>query len=515
MSLAKKIERLTPLLFALYLGTIVRIFASGTQNFPVNDGGLFYKLITDITNNNFLIPKYTSYNLIQIPFAYPPLAFYLSAVIVKLTSLSIFETLKLIPLLFSIGSVYLFYIFAKELVDNKTALLATIVFSLSPRAYEWQIMGGGITRSMGLFLTLASLFLILKHFKYKKQIFFNLTIVSLSLLILTHLEWLGFFAYTFLLILLFEKMSLKNLLIFLKTFIISVAITSPWWLLIILRHGAQPFFSFLRSGAGSNITTSLSLLLVPKITDELIFTLIIVLGLLGFFTYIKERKYFFPAWLIFPILFIPRSSPNFAVFPLCFMVSHFLGRKFLGRGPLLPKRIDFLFFIYLTIHLAVSNLYLKYIGAEYYNTLSSKERDSMVWVQENTPKNSKFLVLSNTADSSWGMDALSEWFPALSERQSINTPQGMEWLKKDKFIQTVKLYGDVKGCNNSDISCIEDRVNVYGENFDYLLLSKREIGRWDGAINAMATLADKLKKDVPDYTTIFENHEVMVFKNER
>ncbi len=48
-------------------------------DFPLNDGGLFATMIQDLVNNRLLLPASTTYNGLDIPFAYPPLAFYVAA----------------------------------------------------------------------------------------------------------------------------------------------------------------------------------------------------------------------------------------------------------------------------------------------------------------------------------------------------------------------------------------------------------------------------------------------------
>jgi len=46
----------------------------------------------------------------------------------------------------------------------------------------------------------------------------------------------------------------------------------------------------------------------------------------------------------------------------------------------------------------------------------------MSWIGANTPKEGHFLVLSGIEGA--GSDLISEWFPALSDRSSLNTPAG-------------------------------------------------------------------------------------------
>ena len=64
-------------------GLLVRAIPVLTADFPLNDGGLFYAMTRDLQHANFLLPATTSYNGLGIPFAYPPLGFYVAGVAVQ------------------------------------------------------------------------------------------------------------------------------------------------------------------------------------------------------------------------------------------------------------------------------------------------------------------------------------------------------------------------------------------------------------------------------------------------
>ena len=54
---------------------------------PVNDGGMFATMSADIQRAGYALPAFTSYNGADIPFAYPPFALYLAALIEDLSAL--------------------------------------------------------------------------------------------------------------------------------------------------------------------------------------------------------------------------------------------------------------------------------------------------------------------------------------------------------------------------------------------------------------------------------------------
>ena len=129
------------------------------STFPLNDGGLFVVMIRDILADGFRLPIGTSYNAAGIPFAYPPLALYLAAVLVKITALPMPELLRWLPLIANLGTVAAFAALARSLAPERgSATAAALLFPTLPFSIEWLVTGGGLTRSFGmLFLTLAVL----------------------------------------------------------------------------------------------------------------------------------------------------------------------------------------------------------------------------------------------------------------------------------------------------------------------------------------------------------------------
>ena len=68
------------LLTALIFGGWLRLGPVLAAGFPINDGGMFAVMVDDLRVSQYALPVYTSYNLSNIPYAYPPLGFYLGRV---------------------------------------------------------------------------------------------------------------------------------------------------------------------------------------------------------------------------------------------------------------------------------------------------------------------------------------------------------------------------------------------------------------------------------------------------
>ncbi len=141
----------------VFAGLLVRAMPVLLGGFPLNDGGLFFTMTKDLQAANFLLPASTTYNGIGIPFAYPPLGFYLAGALSSL-GVDLFVVFRYLPLILSTATIPLVYLLGRELLPSRLqALLATWAFALLPRAFDWSIAGGGVTRALGMFLAVIAI----------------------------------------------------------------------------------------------------------------------------------------------------------------------------------------------------------------------------------------------------------------------------------------------------------------------------------------------------------------------
>src|SRR5688500_12079720 len=144
---------------AILLGTFMRFNPTLLSGFAINDGGMFAVMVDDLKASHYRLPAFTTYNHLNIPFAYPALGFYLGRIASDLFGWSAAQTLRWVPAFFASLSIPVFYLLALRLLKNKYyAAISTLFFALMPRALSWYLMGGGLTRSPGqlfMLLTLA------------------------------------------------------------------------------------------------------------------------------------------------------------------------------------------------------------------------------------------------------------------------------------------------------------------------------------------------------------------------
>ena len=151
--------------FAEFLGGVVRFFPVYLSHFPLNDGGLFYSMVQDILDHNFSLPVFTSYNGNVIPFGYPPLPFYLMALFQRNFHFGLIDQLRFFPAFFSTLCIPAFYFLSKRISNSKEiSVFAAFAYALMPQSYLWLIMGGGITRSLGVLFAILSILFVWKMF---------------------------------------------------------------------------------------------------------------------------------------------------------------------------------------------------------------------------------------------------------------------------------------------------------------------------------------------------------------
>jgi hypothetical protein len=120
------------LMWALIFGAYVRILPVLQAGFPLEDGGLFYTMTADLQRNGFILPAETSYNQpLGIPFAYPPLPFYVAGLAQSLSGLPLSEIIRWLPVFFSLLTLPAFYLLAKTLLNEPLA--AALATAILPR----------------------------------------------------------------------------------------------------------------------------------------------------------------------------------------------------------------------------------------------------------------------------------------------------------------------------------------------------------------------------------------------
>lgn len=494
-------------MLAVIFGGWVRLFIPSIAGFPVNDGGLFYVMVRAIQENGLRLPPFIQYNGLNIPFAYPPLAFFIGAIISNLFHVDPIEILRWLPAIVLIGTIPAFYGLAEATLDSPfKAGIATLMFAFTPRAIMWQIMGGGLTRSFGLLFLLLALACIYRLFVERDRKYLALSIVFSALVVVTHpeatIQAIGFG----LLFWIFKGRNKDGALNAILVGAGTIALTTIWWMPLLLHFGLTPFLAAAQTGSQSILGLLYPIFTV--LTNEPLMTLIAVLGLIGLATRLAQKDYLLPAAYILPFLVEPRSSPTYAMIPLAMLASIAISDVILPAFSRFEnKSLDHPlqshtaqgFMLFVGFYLLGSTFYF---GTQIAATaVSRSDREAFDWVRANTPIDSHFVIL--TGDLELFGDSTQEWFPALTDRISLTTIQGKEWLEGKTLYSTAAGLQAIQQCTNSDVplTCIESQTKKMNQPYDYIYIARKA---------ASGALILGLNQD-SNYELVYETQGVVIF----
>jgi 4-amino-4-deoxy-L-arabinose transferase-like glycosyltransferase len=477
--------------FALLIGILVRFpYLTSKDEFPFGDGGLFVEMIYAIKNNNYFLPSYVNYSGHEIPFAYPPFGFYLALLSARVFGISILESVQILPVIINVFTMIAFVFLAAELTKDKIELfLSSGIFSIVLQTYLWTVKGGGLSRSPGFLFTTLTIYLFLLYQRKEKRLYLILSAIAFGLATASHLEWgLITLASFFVFILYFgrykTKQDMYNLLIF---GIVSLLITLPWWGTVIYKFGITPFINAWNV-AEMDINQFFGKFFSGAMFRATIFSakdyFLPIFGVIGFISVLasKERR-LLSIWLLITYIVAPKNSPISGLLPLVILIA--VGLRNIDKASLylfeklkITLRQNFqpnisILYLFGLIFLSVPQLFNKPI----LTMLSPLERTAMEYVSINTPSDAKFIVLT---PNDWHSADAAEWFPYLAQRQSLTTPQGLEWVSTTEFnkiVEQVTILSQLMRNEQSGIH-IGQLVNHVEANFtdyDYVAIFANNI----------------------------------------
>ncbi len=504
----------------LIFGIFLRAWPVIKAGFPLLDGGLFYIAIEDIKNNSWYLPPYITYNSLTTPFVYPPLGFYFTGLVSSLPGISTIIAIQYVPLFFSSCTIVVLFFLAKAVLKSlRRAALAAAIFALTPRSFEWIILGGGITRSPGLlFFLLAVLNAYHLFFNNQKHRIWWVILWS-SLTILSHPDAT---VHTIMICVLFwgvahdKTRNFKNALLVCLGVII---LTSPWWGTILARHGFGPILA--ASKTGGTILLGIFQFSFLNFASESFLPILTVFAFLGAGAALYRRDFLLPLWFVIPFIVHQRSAATYAAIPLSILGSFFISDVLIPRMISLrankpASSIDDWNVNHFKVTLIVVGVVLSYslVSTFYFSVnllqdflLSPDQRSAMSWVGENLPQESRFLIMTGEHDTF--KSPVQEWFPALTKRESMTTTQGKEWHSDIDFeaYHQANAFLQSKCYVTSDLKCIEEWQAKTKLEFDfiYVQIGTKEPERTESLLGSLNTF----------HTQIYRNNEVQIFQKNK
>ncbi len=516
----EKVAPLALLAVAMALGGLIRLtFVLIGDGFPLNDGGMFLVMVEDL-KPGFVLPEYTSYNGGEIPYAYSPLAFYLTAGLSEVGGWSTVDLLRILPLLFSVLTIPAFFLLARTLLPSQLmAAVATLIFATIPTSFSWMIAGGGLTRSPGFFFAILAIWQASQMFSSGSRRHLAPASVLAALALLSHLEMGWFAAFSIGMILLFHPKTRQNLKNAIFLALAVLALTAPWWLSLVVRLGSEPLLAALQTGDHSPET--LLRLLSLDFTGDAFFPMAIGLGLLGLAASLRDRRFLIPVWLLLIFLLDPRKAPTTVTVPLAMLAAYgffeavlpLLRQHGSSISPGWSSRAVYTGFgIFLVVYAPIAAFGSALSETSPLHSLSEGNRLAMYWARDHTPADARFVVVPSV--QRWGIDATAEWFPALSERISITTVQGSEWLPNSIYSQRIDAYAALADCTGQNAACLEEwAVDL---EFSHIYIAKgrpslSDLDRPGQKLNCCTPLIASLAGSAA-YVQIYDSPDAAIFR---
>lgn len=433
------------LLGVLAAAVAFRLWLLAWADFPINDGALFLEFVRSTAASFPRLPETVVYNGFSLPFAYPPLAFWIGAALTRLGADSL-EVIRVLPILMNI--LYVLLIALLLLKGGRTRLFTALVllfFCFRMRSFEWLVMGGGLSRGLGSIFLIAALLAVTVPGPAEKR---DLPIWRIVLggafvggAILSHLEWGVLAAASLVVSRAFGARNVRQFLVHtVAAGATAIVVVLPWLLFVYGRHGLEPFLA--ASGTSSwNLLTSVKTLLElfhPAIANPFI--------LIGGIAFLVRRDFFWIALVLLCVFLTPRHAPTPLSLPLSIFAAqgvftafgfarHFIRSRTLALGGLTAAIAAVL----------AANAYHQYGTTDgQFRPLAREAREAMAWVAANHA-GATFAVFTTAP---WYYDSSAEWFPTLAQARSTTTAQGRGWLPNRAFARTSTLGGELKQSEN-------------------------------------------------------------------
>ncbi len=441
---SKSLLQKNTVLLAIYL-RLAHLFRI-PSNTPFRLGGLFYEFSQQIIANGYTLPKTIPYySAGGIPFAYPPLGFYVQALIVDLFSPPRFWTANWLPPLVAALCVPSFYFLLQKLTNDQNLILgALLAYAMMPAAFVNQIEAAGLAEAFGtLTLIWYAYFLLgVEKGRWQQVLWAGLLLAA------TVASSPGSAVGTVIFSLLFVgKMLLKGskpILRFVIVGAVGFVTSAPYWLTVIRNHGIAIFLNpisgqFDHAQTGSFIATFLQSFFEFNYAGgdyALLWNVLILAGLLW---YLIKEDWFLPS-LFFVLAIIPRESvwltalvtPVFAGAGLTKIALPLLSKGFGALSRKSTRLVLFTGLALVAISVSAVNTIVsveKLINDESWK-ISVTQIEELDELREEIPQDAKLIIIGN--------EAVIEWAPQILQREVINVKYGLEW-EPNEFIEVLAL----------------------------------------------------------------------------
>lgn len=505
-------ERLILLTLPVVAASAVYVAYLLTHPYPAYGAGLFLETAERIAANGYWPPaRIPGYTAGGIPFAYPPLAFYVLAVLIDGAGVDPIAVARMLPGLLVLMYLVPFYGLASELTASpRRASLATLILATAPPVLQWHLSAGGVVRAMAFLFALSSLYAGLWVFRTHAPRWVALAAVTFALVVLTHPTYAVYVVMSYLLLYVGVDRSLRGLASGAVVGFGGLVLVAPWLLHVAAVHGIDIFLtaSGTHGGLGSGPRELWHQLISPFLGGAVQWPFYLVVYLGGLYA-LWKRRWLLPAWLLVTAFMVEQN--RFLFVPGSILAATFV---FDAVVPAVRDRTSapsarrvvptILVGAVALAAVTAGTLYgagavpgIRGDGAAQPQFMEAADHEAMEWAAENTPPDATFVVLGDAA----------EWFPYVSDRTILIGPWGVEWKDTNDYYDQYGRLEAVSVCRNAD--CLSRSIDTADGRPDYVYVPKGRYTVYDQPFVQGPTMPASLA-DSDDFRVAFENEGVVI-----
>lgn len=488
---------------ALAAGLLAVAVYLATNPNPAYGAGLYLKIADAIAANGYAPPaRIGGYTADGVPFAYPPLQFYVLAVLLDLGGDPV-ALARFLPSVGVLGALVPVYLLTRDYADSRPAGAAGgVAVALNPQLLQWHVSAGGVVRAFAFCYALTAIYAGYHVFRGGSRRATLAGALAFGLTLLTHPTYSLFVVVTYLLLWGVRDRSLAGLGRGATVGVGGAVVASPWLLWVTATHGAD----VLTGAAGTHggigggaATIGFSATLLPLAGAAYLLAV--------------RREYFLAAWAVAAELLF--AQPRF-VFTVGSIVAGVAAVDIARRIRSLDGTVSLPSLGRVDRRAAAAALCLvvaNVAGGAYLThemTLTSdpstpaflddEDVEAMAWAEAETPPDAAFVVVGDAA----------EWLPALADRTILVGPWGVEWNGPEAYGTQLAAFEALSTCDSA--ACVESELADAGAAPDYVYLPKGAYTVRGHPEVTFGTLERSFERD-SDWERAYENDGVVVFRS--
>ncbi|QLH80291.1 glycosyltransferase family 39 protein [Halosimplex pelagicum] len=485
---------------ALVPGVVAVAVYLTTNPYPAYGGGLYARIAAAIAANGYAPPTTVDGYAVTVPFAYPPLQFYVFALALDLGFDPVTVT-RFLPSVAVVAALVPAYLLGRDYTGSRAAGTGTAaMIALNPQVLEWHVSAGGVVRGFAFLYALTAVYAGYHVFTGGGRRALLGGAVAVALTGLTHPTYALFVVAGYLVLWGGLDRSLGGLARGLAVGLGALALASPWLAWVVATHGAGAFTA--AAGTHGGLGGGLGALLAGPSWVRLV-----PLALAGAALALR-RDATVAAWVVVATLLFFQVRFAYAVAALAVAVAGVGVAARLARreGSALAtpdRRAAAAAALVLLATVAGGTALAAATTSTTDGTTPSFLDDESVaaaeWAAAETPTDARFLVLGDAA----------EWFPVLSGRSIAVGPWGVEWVSAAAYDRHLAAFRAASTCNSA--ACVESAVATVGADPDYVVVPKGRYTVRGTAVVGFGTL-ERSFAAADGWTRVHENDGVAVYR---